>query len=740
MTTQTRFNAWDESCVFAGIPAGSVRPMPAGRIARYRRVRQPPSDMRPARPASAIVLLATVIQPLCLGVIDYSGGPLEDNFATFRILEPPHYGPGWYLYVEDPSAGAGQAYRAAGLNASLNVTGDSLRTYARGNDHLMALVLRNTAERAIESFTLRYFGEQWTVTGAGLGDHLAVGYCITRDFTAPDRITPRTPGTTVMSGMTDLPELRFDAPRVGLSWMAIDGKLGGNREELSVTIDHILWEPGQYLVLRWANYDQDGDSMTEQGLGIADIQFTGSLVSSVLSVTVDGDGTVEKSPDKPFYALGEEVRLSPVPGRWHAFSQWADGSTSNPRLVTIGGANNYTAVFVPTEPLETLEFNGVTRRAPVGMPAVFVNGQFASEEPIHHRGPVEVAMQTTFDAGTILYTLDGTDPAVSATVYTGSFTLPHTATLRAVAYDRTFTQAVQTDPAEVIVLPTVRAFTRGGGSVLIDPPTGPYGPDQSVAVAAVPDAGWEFLHWFGDLEGEVAATNLVMAADRCVEAVFGTPVATSVVGSGGIWQSPLGDVYPYGTVIRFAGLPLPGNSFARWANAAEGTTNPLEFAVTEPGRTVTAIFSALTDNRRSLVVVPIGAGTVRIEPPGNSFASGTRVTLTPLPSPGQRFTGWDDTAGAVSPLVVTLSRSRSVVANFTQRPSLAFDECQPFQWGHPVRFSVEGAPWESNVRLEASPALEDWSFVDSARTRHGRAQVTDWREMAARLQFYRLGP
>ena len=697
--------------------------------------------MRLARPASAIALLTAVIQPFCPGAIDYPGGTLEENFATFQILEPPHYGPGWYLYVEDPSAGAGEAYQAAGLNASLDVTGGSLRTYARGHDHLMALVLRNTAERAIERFTLRYAGEQWTLTGARLGDFLAVGYRITSDFSAPGRITSKTPGVTVMSAMTDMPELRFNAPRFGLNWMAINGKLEGNREELSVTIDRINWEPGQYLILRWANYDQDGDSMTEQGLGIADIQFTGSLVSSVLTVGVNGDGAVGKSPDKPFYAQGEEVELTPLPGRWHAFTEWADGNTSNPRRVTIGEDNAYTAVFSPTEPLETLEFDGVTRRAPVGMPAIFVNDQFASSEPIHHRGPVTVAMQTTLEGGTILYTPDGTDPTLSARIYSGPFVLPHSATLRAVAYDATFTRAVQTaPPVEVTILPTVRAFTRGGGSVLVDPPSGPYGPDQSVAVTAVPDAGWEFLHWFGDLEGPIAETNLVMTADRCVEAVFGTTVATSLVGSGGIWQSPTGEVYPYGTVIRLAGIALPGNSFARWANAGEGTANPLEFAVTEPGQTVTAIFTALTDNRKSLVVVPVGTGTVRVEPPGNTFSAGTRVTLTPLPSPGQRFTGWDDPASVVSPLVVTLTGSRTLVANFTQRPRLAFDPCRPFQWGHPPRFSIEGAPWDSELRLEASPDLEHWSFVDAAKTRHGRAQITDWRELAALLQFYRLAP
>lgn len=701
-------------------------------------------NMRPARPALVLALLTAVTTPVCLGVVEYPGGLLEEDFTTFQILEPPHYGPGWYLYTEDPSSLEAPAYRAAPLDSSLNVTGGSLRTYARGHDQLMALVLRNTAERAIESFTLSYAGEQWTITGAQLGDLLAVSYRVSSDFTAPERISAGTPGTTVASEMTEIPELRFNAPRFGLNWMSIDGKVEGNREVLSATVDHLVWEPGDYLILRWANFDQDGDSMTEQGLGIGDIQFTGTLVSSVLTVAVEGQGTVEREPDKAFYAIGEQVALTPVPGRWHAFSQWADGDVSNPRVVTIAGDDTYTATFQPAEPLETLDLDGVTRLAPVGMPAVLVNGGFIPEGPVEHRGPVMVALQTTLEGATILYTLDGTDPTVSARLYSGPFSLSQTAIVRAVAYDPAFSQGVQTDPIEVNVLPALGAFTRGGGSVFVDPPAGAYGPDETAVVTAVPDESWEFLYWFGDVDAENIGTNLVltltMTRDRCVEAVFGTTFSTSQVGSGEIRQSPEGEVYPYGTVVRLTAVPAPGNRFAQWGNAGVGTENPLEFTVTQPGQVVTAVFASLGDDRQSLVVMPEGAGSVQMEPPGSSFSPGTQVTLTPLPAPGQLFTGWDDTASVVSPLVITVSESRVITAHFTQWPRLDFDDCRPILPDAPVRLRIEGAAWESEVRLESSFDLLVWSFVNSETTRHGRAQITDWRKFAPAALYYRLAP
>ena len=44
---------------------------------------------------------------------------------------------------------------------------------------------------------------------------------------------------------------------------------------------------------------------------------------------------------------------------------WGDGVTANPRVITIGTNNNYTAIFSPTTAVETLTFNNVSRTAPI---------------------------------------------------------------------------------------------------------------------------------------------------------------------------------------------------------------------------------------------------------------------------------------------------------------------------------------------------------------------------------------
>src|SRR5439155_18057898 len=106
-------------------------------------------------------------------------------------------------------------------------------------------------------------------------------------------------------------------------------------------------------------------------------------------------GTVAKAPDKPFYNFGDQVTLMATAGRWFSFTQWSDGPTINPRVITIGTSNSYTAIFSATTAVETLTFVNVSRTAPVGMPAIFVDGEFVLTGTVTRLDAAEVSMLTT---------------------------------------------------------------------------------------------------------------------------------------------------------------------------------------------------------------------------------------------------------------------------------------------------------------------------------------------------------
>ena len=135
---------------------------------------------------------------------------------------------------------------------------------------------------------------------------------------------------------------------------------------------------------------------------IPDDQFpshsaTLTLLFRTVEVSVaEGPGGVTKSPSKEHYDIGEEVTLAASPARWHRFERWDDGSTENPRIITVASnGNQFAAYFAPTTILETGTINGVTRTAPKGMPIILVNDQFITDAAVTNAGPAEVVLQTT---------------------------------------------------------------------------------------------------------------------------------------------------------------------------------------------------------------------------------------------------------------------------------------------------------------------------------------------------------
>ena len=64
-----------------------------------------------------------------------------------------------------------------------------------------------------------------------------------------------------------------------------------------------------------------------------------------------------------------------------------------------------------------------------------------------------------------------------------------------------FTQSVQSDPVEIVILPTLSAATAGGGTVAVDPPAGAWSSNGTAVVTATPAPGWRFLYWPDDAAG-----------------------------------------------------------------------------------------------------------------------------------------------------------------------------------------------------------------------------------------------
>ena len=508
------------------------------------------------------------------------------------------------------------------------------------------------------------------------------------------------------------------------------------------------YDPGEVIQLTalpgpWHQFSQWQDGVVDNPrtvTALSNSAFTAYFAPTGVVITVSsiGNGTVELSPSRYWYNTGEVAQVTAVAERWHALTQWNDGGTANPRLLIADSNINLTAYFAPTQALETLTFGNVSRLAPVGMPAVFVDGGFIVESNTSARGLAMVSLSTTFGNGTILFTLDGSTPDFSSRYFDGPFEVKKTSVLRAVAYNSTFTQSFESDPVEIIILPAVTAQTAGGGSVTVDPPAGAYFGDGTATVTASPAPGWTFLKWLGDATGTNLTATVNMNQSRCVRAVFGTPLNFSTIGNGGIVGNPSMELYPYGSSVRVTAVPFTGNYFTFWGNAATGTNNPLNFTVTNTNSTIAAVFTALSGNNCSLAVITDGFGQVTTSPRANRYSIGTNVTLSAIPAAGQEFLGWsEDATGSSNPVSVSMNQSKLVRAHFTKRPRLSLTPCLDGFNDGGFRFTIEG---EAGMvyRVDSAITPPDWATHSLFTNALGTDQITDTFATNFQRRFYRV--
>ena len=88
--------------------------------------------------------------------------------------------------------------------------------------------------------------------------------------------------------------------------------------------------------------------------------------------------------------------------------------------------------------------------------------------------------------------------------------------------------------------------------------------------------------------------------------------------------------------------------------------------------TVAFTITSSTGYVLTTAVSPTGSGSVILNPPGGSYASGTQVTLTANAASGYSFSSWSgDTSGTSNPITVTMNGNKSITANFVAQGNYA---------------------------------------------------------------------
>jgi len=89
----------------------------------------------------------------------------------------------------------------------------------------------------------------------------------------------------------------------------------------------------------------------------------------------------------------------------------------------------------------------------------------------------------------------------------------------------------------------------GNGSVIKDPNETNYSYGTIVKLTAIPDLGWSFINWSGDLSGTISSMNIFMDSDKSVVALFAEDqyiLDIVIDGNGDVSKNPDKEFYVYG--------------------------------------------------------------------------------------------------------------------------------------------------------------------------------------------------
>jgi hypothetical protein len=190
-----------------------------------------------------------------------------------------------------------------------------------------------------------------------------------------------------------------------------------------------------------------------------------------------------------------------------------------------------------------------------------------------------------------------------------------------------------------------------------------------VELTPVPDTGWRFVEWSGDLTGSEFPKQIAIDSEKTVTAKFerkNYPLTINVVGEGTVKETVLPQrttQYPFEAAVILEAIPSDGWEFAGWSGDLSGEENP-KLIVVDGDKSVIATFRLKS---YSVNLNIFGLGTVQITPQQSEFTIGTPITLTPVADDDWRFVEWGgDLSGSEVSKQIIVDSTKNISAYFTK--------------------------------------------------------------------------
>ena len=361
------------------------------------------------------------------------------------------------------------------------------------------------------------------------------------------------------------------------------------------------------------------------------------------NVTPSGAGTVNGGGTFP---SGTIVTLTATANPGYTFNRWDDGSTQNPRVVTVNSNLNFTAYFTQNQYIITVVAN----------PS---NAGTVSGGGAYYYGDYATLTATAYSGYEFQGWSDGSNENPHQVTVTGNAT-----------YTATFSQAGTT-------YYTVSAYVspNGAGSVS---GTGTFPAGNSTTLTATANSGYTFSHW-----NDGITTNprtVTVNNNMSFTAYFTTQQYTITVNA----NPPLGGTvtgggtYPYGATTRLTAMPNSGYSFMQWSDG--NTANPRTITVTGNASYTALFISAggetfmLTVTSGNLLLGQVAGGGV--------YPAGAMVEIRAIPASYSRFVKWND-GNTDNPRTVVVNHNLEFVAEFVAIPQYTITvNSSNNEWGY----------------------------------------------------------
>ena len=241
------------------------------------------------------------------------------------------------------------------------------------------------------------------------------------------------------------------------------------------------------------------------------------------------------------------------------------------------------------------------------------------------------------------------------------------------------------------------------GNGQVSPPGGIFDDGYEATFTAIPDEGFLFIDWTGDLVSANPIINLTIDSDKGLIATFeqGFTLTTSSEPIEGGSVIPTGEhLFPKGTEVTLTVNPNEGYRFDYFLGDVIVNPGGGYSIVLDEDKTVVANFMKVYN--LVTVAVPGDAGVVA--PSGTTIHDeNTEVVLTASPEPLHHFRTWSgDLVSSENPVTIVMDGDKSIVAEFDDPVTLTLTPA-PLSGGTVFPPGESFHALETEVNISAAP-------------------------------------